>query len=249
MSNLIKHVKNCSQRPLAEKRKTTEDDQHVAAEKKVTSTSKNDLPLIDSKQQSHESSKEVVKLKIAPDAFKKDVQTTNINSSQKHVFLSDNLIRQMSFQNIKMKNTVAKNKGKIIERSFRANVLNILSNMSIGVCETPSDGNCLFGAICHQLHRLEIGSEQHKTLMEKLRMDVVKHIENNMTDYLFIMKDRIYHKNPGIKIIDLEKEIKCFLEQSLSKDKCWGGVMNLFMQYQLCIRRILLLSMKTMIRI
>lgn len=77
--------------------------------------------------------------------------------------------------------------------------------------------------ISYTLYRLEIGSEQHKALMEKLRMDVVQHIENNIPAYEFILKDRIYHKNPENKITDIEKEIKSFLKTTLSKDNRWGG--------------------------
>lgn len=129
-----------------------------------------------------------------------------------------------------MKNAVARDKAKIVDRFFRAKVCEVVSHISMGVCEIPMDGNCLLNAVCHQLHRLEIERKQHKAAMDKLRKDVVDHIENNMPNmpvYSFIMKDRIYQTNPAMKkIVDLEKETKCFLEK-LSKDKYWGGYESL----------------------
>lgn len=126
-----------------------------------------------------------------------------------------------------MKNAVARDKTKCVDRLFRAKVYEVVSHISMGVCEILMDGNCLFNAVCHQLHRLEIESEQHKAAMDKLRKDVVDHIEKNMPAYSFILKDRIYQTNPAMKpIVDLEKETKCFLEK-LSKDKYWGGYESL----------------------
>lgn len=202
MSNLIIHLKKCSQR----------NEQELAA--------KNILPL---DAQDKESSEKVIELDITPVAFNKDVKSLNIELSPKIVLLSDNMIRQMSVQIIKLKNSIVSNNMKIVQRKFRANVQNILSDMSLGVIEISPDGNCLFGAIVHQLFHVDTESEQHVTMVQKLRMDVVKHIENNVTDYLFIMKDLIYHKNPSKKIMNIEKEIQDYLDNGLSIDKSWAG--------------------------
>lgn len=224
MSNLISHLKKCSQQLANKKKEANKSDQRLAKETEKISEGVNVVQLVgEQKKNCLDGNKQMVNFKITPEVPTDDIRTTNLDSPQKHVFLSDNFIRQMSLQNIKMRNTIAKNETIIIERNFRANIQNLLSDMSIKVCQIPADGNCLFHAVCHQLNRLEIASDQHKTLMEKLRMDVVQHIENNIAAYEFIMKDRIYHKNPGIKIISLEKEIKSFLERSLSKDGTWGG--------------------------
>lgn len=221
MSNLIIHLKNCSHRNKVEDKKTSDKDAQQSVQEE-THTSENILPLVEPKQQDGESSEKYVKSVITPFTVEVDAEATNIDLSKKRVFLTNNLIKQISIQNIKMRNTVINNNGVIVERQFRANVQNVHADMSVGVCEISPDGNCVFGAIVHQLHRLEIESEHHKTMMRQLRMDVVKHIENNMTDYSFIMKDLIYHKNSGGKITDLEKEIQHYLKK-LSKDRFWAG--------------------------
>lgn len=221
MSNLIIHLKKCSYRNKLNEKKTSDKDAQQSVKEEI-SKSEDILPLVEPKQQDDEPSKKDVESVITPVTVKEDAEVTNIDLSKKCVFLKNNLIKQMSIQNIKMRNTVINNNGTIVERQFRANIQNIRTDLSLGVCEISPDGNCVFGAIVHQLHRLEIGSEQHKTKMQQLRMDVVKHIENNITDYLFIMKDLIYHKNSGKKITNLVKEIQHYLKK-LSNDRFWAG--------------------------
>lgn len=247
MPNFISHFKKCSQKIANKKKEKSEEDQRSATGnlKKGKKEGENDQQSISAETKVLGSNKQEVNLfKATP-----EVQKTNPGTSQIYAFFSDKLIKQMSLQNIKMKNTIAKNEGIIVQRDIRANVQNILSNILIGTCQIPADGNCLFNAVAHQLYRLEIGSEQHKALIEKLRMDVVQHIENNIPAYEFILKDRIYHKNPEKKITDIEKEIKFFLKTTLSKDNRWGGGTNLFTRYQLYTEQILLFSMKMMLRI
>lgn len=203
MSNLIIHLKTCSHR----------NEQQLAA--------KNVQPLDDQDEESSE------KVDITPVASNEEVKSVNIELSPKIVLLSDIMIRQMSVQNIKLKNSVFINNVNIVQRKFRANVQNVLSDMTLGVIEISPNGNCLFGAVVHQLFHLDTESEQHVTMVQKLRMDVVKNIKNNVTDYLFIMKDLIYNQNPGKRIMNIEKEIQDYLDNRLSKDKRWAETESL----------------------
>lgn len=126
MSNFIDHLRKCS-----ENVKQSEEG------KEVTSTSKCDLILTEPKN-------------ILPVTLTDDGQTHNNQSPQKCVFLTDNLVRQLSLQNIKMKNAVARDKAKIVDRFFRTKVCEVVSHISMGVCEISMDGNCLFNAVCQQ---------------------------------------------------------------------------------------------------
>lgn len=97
--------------------------------------------------------------------------------------------------------------------------------MSLMVAEIPSDGNCLFGAIAHQLFRHPISSKQHRSATKKLRSEVVEHIldPDNFPSFRFTLQDRLYENKKADEITDMESECKFYVRYILSRDGKWGG--------------------------
>lgn len=96
-------------------------------------------------------------------------------------------------------------------------VLNESMQSSLSVVHILGDGNCLFGAIFHQIHRCRINSKEHQDGVKKLRADVVKFIlePENFASYQYTLQDRVYELKSA--------ECKEFVRNILSKDGFWGG--------------------------
>lgn len=95
---------------------------------------------------------------------------------------------------------------------------------SIGIVKVVNidkDGNCLFGALSHQLFQKEANSISHTELRIKLRADVVTHIYEDFKPFKAALNGRI--TDHGIECNETDDEYKCFLDEKLSKDKYWGG--------------------------
>lgn len=98
----------------------------------------------------------------------------------------------------------------------------------IRVYPIPSDGNCLFGAIVHQLSFLEVGCNEYVQRLDELRKKVVAHIKVNLKQFERNLLGRIHDKRfdndtTKLKIVKVEEECIKFLDNHLSKDRYWGG--------------------------
>lgn len=87
------------------------------------------------------------------------------------------------------------------------------------------DGNCLPGAICHQLYHDPIGSKEHKEKIRDLRAKVVEYIlkPENFTSFQFTLQNRVYDIKSKDEIKDLTTECKLFVRLCLSRDGYWAG--------------------------
>lgn len=98
---------------------------------------------------------------------------------------------------------------------------------TITVSPILPDGNCLLGAICHQIYHDPIGSTAHRNKINELRKNVVKHIldPENYPSYEHSLKDRIYEnkKKSSDAIGDMTQECKLFVRHGLSRDRYWCG--------------------------
>lgn len=87
------------------------------------------------------------------------------------------------------------------------------------------DGNCLPGAICHQLYHDPIGSKEHRKRIKELRASVVDYILQpaNFESFEYTLKNRVYDIKTKDEIDDMTMECKLFVRHCLSKDGYWAG--------------------------
>lgn len=131
---------------------------------------------------------------------------------------------QLQFHNIQFIDKFGK-RGDFAEREVE---LSPGKKSKIRVFPIPSDGNCLFGAILHQLFFLEVGCNEYVQRLDELRKKVVTHIKANLKKFEQNLLGRIHDKrvNNGttkLKIVNVEEECIRFLDNHLSKDRYWGG--------------------------
>lgn len=93
------------------------------------------------------------------------------------------------------------------------------------VARIPGNGNCLFGAVAHQLYRHSIHSEEHKTATNAIRAEVVEHIlkPENFSSYEFALQDRVYDMKKPNEIQNMTSECELYVRNVLSRDGSWGG--------------------------
>lgn len=135
--------------------------------------------------------------------------------------MEDKLATQLTRHNLQMMNATAANSERV--RGF-INATGRKTNETapiFKVCDIKPDNSCLFGSIAHQLNYVKIDSEQHKDLTRKLRKNVVKYIAENLSDFIPVLKDRLFDRQ--IEIDDIDKECLDFVTNELSSLKCWGG--------------------------
>lgn len=95
------------------------------------------------------------------------------------------------------------------------------------VAKIQSDGNCLFGAIVHQIWQHEIDSAEHDTATKQLRKNVIDYIlkSDNFESFQFMLQDRVYERNneQKSKILNIKDECKNYVQYVLSREGEWGG--------------------------
>lgn len=160
--------------------------------------------------------KSCIGLKLQEDNVLKVVGTIEPDDS-----MYKKLKAQIYMQIVKMSNVASKNE----ETEIKCEVLlpNTDSKLvPIEICKIAQDGNCLFGAVSHQLFYHKIGSKCYIEATNGLRLKVVEYIRSNMTLFATALKGRIYDKRPGKKIDNFDILVNSFL-QSLSTDGFWVG--------------------------
>lgn len=130
------------------------------------------------------------------------------------------MYKQISCQTLKMSEVCWDNQENMSEMMFEV----LEQRKSVEIATIDPDGNCIFGALVHQLFQLVLGSEEHKNAVSNMRNDVVEYIKSNLDKFKSEIVGCIYNqtKTDG-KIKDFKAEAKCFLDNHLSKDKKWGG--------------------------
>ena len=98
-------------------------------------------------------------------------------------------------------------------------------NKTLTAATVIGDGNCLPGAICHQLYHDPIGSKKHKKQMQDLRAKVVDYIlqPENFPSFQHTLQNRVYDIKSKNEIEDMTMECKLFVRLCLSTDGYWGG--------------------------
>lgn len=131
------------------------------------------------------------------------------------------IYEQLSTQMTKMVEAVLINGDVQQSMKFRLNG----QERSVTVASINGDGNCLFGAICHQLFYGRINSESHIEEMAALRKNVVSHIlqPENYPSFEHALKDRVYEIKKKNEIENITTECKLFTRLNLSQRGKWGG--------------------------
>lgn len=142
---------------------------------------------------------------------------------------ADDLFTQLSSQVTKSHEAVLTNTEPQEKIQVRLNK----STLQLTAARIESDGNCLFGALAHQLWLHKINSDAHIKATEQLRADVVEHILNpvNFPRFEYSLRDRVYSIKQQAKqlkeITDISAECKMFVRHALSKKGMWGGTETL----------------------
>lgn len=91
-----------------------------------------------------------------------------------------------------------------------------LKELSLRIHSVPSDGDCLYNAVSHQLHI----TGRTVLTVEQLRVCAAKHIQKNKDDFIPFMS------NPDTfqMLTDIEFEDYC---EKLSTTKVWGGQLEI----------------------
>lgn len=98
---------------------------------------------------------------------------------------------------------------------------------TLQVAEVPADGNCLFGALIHQLNRPELKSSEHSRMAVNLRADVVAYIKQNVDSFEHELKGAVLNENEGKKCRNMKKKCTDFLFNELPKQSQFGGIESL----------------------
>lgn len=155
-----------------------------------------------------------------------EIFTENSHTENTHLIeiQSDWLYKQLADQISKMVTAYLTNSdamGRMI-----TNIEGTMINVTIA--PVKEDGNCLFGAIAHQLHQYPIDSIEHQEATELLRAEVVEYIlrAENFERFFHTLKDRVYDMKAANEIKDITMECKMFVRYVLAqggKRKSWGG--------------------------
>lgn len=94
----------------------------------------------------------------------------------------------------------------------------------VWVTKIAPDGNCLFGAICNQIFKLDVRSRQHSEKVRGLRCEVVNYLRANSreTRVKNCIICRISEDLPQFSGQDYPSQVIAFTD-FLSKDGNWGG--------------------------
>lgn len=134
----------------------------------------------------------------------------------------DSIFTQLSVQNLKMQNAIIMHNE--IKNEFSFNLGDDIS-ADIYITNIKSDGNCMFGALAHQLFYLKVNSVAHEKATEELRLESSDFIKKNYTLFAHEIKGRILHTKR--ETADIDKECNFFVNICLPRPGCWGGFESL----------------------
>lgn len=93
---------------------------------------------------------------------------------------------------------------------------------TLKITRIQKNGNCLFGAIAHQLYKNKLGSSNHSKLTAELRSEAVSYISNNIPEFKVAIENQVHELFKGKKVPSMANEIQKFIDD-LKIDGYWGG--------------------------
>lgn len=91
------------------------------------------------------------------------------------------------------------------------------------IAEISQDGNCLYGALNHQLHAEKIGSAEYRDSASKMRADVVDHIKLHFEAFEQVLKGVLFNRHNTKTNRNIKKACTEFVEKKLPCEGTWGG--------------------------
>lgn len=134
----------------------------------------------------------------------------------------DSIFTQLSVQNLKMQNAIVLHTE--IKQNFSFNLGDNVYGV-INVTDIKKDGNCMFGALAHQLFYVKLNSVEHDNATKELRMKSADHIRENYDLFAHNIKGRVFDRN--VNVVDINKESIFFVNFCLPQPGCWGGFESL----------------------
>lgn len=158
------------------------------------------------------------------------VEKMNYSDCSEKDLLRDEIFNQISVQILKKNGDVLLYSEVTEQITFRINEI----DMNVNVAKIKGDGSCMFAALCHQLHDLEIGSENHDSFTENLRLEVINYLRNNLSEFKIVLKGRLFEEWEESGTDELERS-KDFTDEDwmdhfhnllsfqMPKQSFWGG--------------------------
>lgn len=111
--------------------------------------------------------------------------------------------------------------------------------MNVGIVSILGDGNCVFGALVHQIDYVKSGSEEHIRRTADLRKSVVEQIDANFDRYKQVLKTRLNLNTSAADVIGKE-----FVSNDLSQEGVWAGPETFMAVAEMCQVNILIFNEK-----
>lgn len=149
-----------------------------------------------------------------------DASTAQNSSPQKRLY------DKFAAQNLNVMETMMLNGELTVAMSFSPSN----PNETVQTIPIAPDGNCIFAATVHQLYNVKAGSEDHVKLTTELRSKVVKHILENLTRYVRLIRFRLVEENYCDAAVaeDADDDVcKGFILNYIAKPGNWGGTETL----------------------
>lgn len=156
--------------------------------------------------------------------------------------LTNGFFTQLYVQNIRNKNCTTINDE--VEKIFIVDSRSRKQKETlVKVCEISPNGNCLFGAVAHQLFNVKANSPDHPNKTKELRQSVVDCILKNVELYQQDLKDRMLQDfDFKIDVTDFKQSCIDFVKSKLSQNGYYGGMESLIALSQLHRMNILIVN-------
>lgn len=147
--------------------------------------------------------------KSTEDGEKLQISDGNVNLCEDFEKL---VYKQMAAQNLFIceKNLLNSDSAENMDYIISKNI-----STTLKLSKIAADGNCLFGALSHQIFGWKIGSKDHRLSTSELRDACVKRIKDKFEEYESWFKGTVDDCT--------ENECKFYLNFCLPKDGCWAG--------------------------
>lgn len=148
--------------------------------------------------------------------------------------LRDEIFNQISAQILEKGGDVLLHSEVTEQIMFRINDIEV----NVNIAKIKGDGHCMYAALCHQLHSLEISSENHDLFTENLRLEVINYLRNHLTEFRITLKGRLLEewdescadelkRSKDLTAEDWMEHINNLLNFQMPKQSFWGGVETL----------------------
>lgn len=217
VSNMNRHLNSCAKMYAKNAEVASEINENVKQEESIgssfASSSQGMVEITDEHEDdTHDSEIPASEPQKNDDSYLISLEINKLNDREQYV--NDQIANQLDVMgSVSLENSESQvNMNVEIEKGKSSEIRSAL---------IAADGNCLLGAVAHQLFHYPLGSEQHNNATRSLRENAVKYIKNNIGMFktsICLRKD--FEKVTRGKKKD--KKIEFFIEKLLEPG-FWGG--------------------------